>query len=80
MCGIAGAFDKPDLDISPMLAAMEHRGPDDRGSFRDTRINLGMTRLAVLDPTPAGHQPMANSDQSIWIVYNGETYNFLEQQ
>src|SRR5688572_1951813 len=80
MCGIAGAFGLPHFDLAPMLAAMNHRGPDDAGSFRDDRIAMGMTRLAVLDTSAAGHQPMANVQGSIWIVYNGEAYNFLEQR
>lgn len=80
MCGIAGAFGWSNVELALMLAAMRHRGPDDRGIYRDERIAMGMTRLAVLDPTPAGHQPMANADESVWIVYNGETYNFLEER
>jgi asparagine synthase (glutamine-hydrolysing) len=63
-----------------MIAALRHRGPDDSGIFSDERITLGMTRLAVIDVHPTGHQPMSNPDQTIWIVYNGELYNFQEQR
>ncbi len=63
-----------------MLAAMRNRGPDDSGTFRDDRIAMGMTRLAVIDVSPAGHQPMSSADGGIWIVYNGEVYNFLEEK
>lgn len=80
MCGIAGAFGLPGLDLSPMLSAMRHRGPDDTGTFGDERIVIGMTRLAVLDTSAAGHQPMSNAQGSVWIAYNGETYNFLEER
>jgi asparagine synthase (glutamine-hydrolysing) len=63
-----------------MIAAMAHRGPDDYGSFRGDGIALGMTRLSILDLTPAGHQPMSNPDQTVWIVYNGEAYNFRDER
>ncbi len=80
MCGIAAAFGLPGFDIQPMLAAMRHRGPDDSGTYSDGRVSLGITRLAVLDTSPRGHQPMSNADQTIWIVYNGETYNFRAER
>ncbi len=63
-----------------MTGAMHHRGPDDSGIYNDHLVGLGMTRLAVIDLNPTGHQPMSNPEQSIWIVYNGETYNFMEQR
>ena len=59
-----------------MVQAMNHRGPDDRGTYRDDRVALGMTRLAIIDLTAAAHQPMSNPQGSIWIIYNGEVYNF----
>lgn len=80
MCGIAAAFGLPGYDIEPMLAAMRHRGPDDSGRYSDGRVALGMTRLAVLDTSPRGHQPMSNADKTVWIVNNGETYNFREER
>lgn len=59
-----------------MVRALHHRGPDDCGTVAFPDVAVGMARLAILDLSPAGHQPMANQEQSIWIVYNGETYNF----
>jgi asparagine synthase (glutamine-hydrolysing) len=59
-----------------MMAALGHRGPDDSGLFQDARVTLGMTRLAIIDPSAGAHQPMSNPEQTIWIVYNGEVYNF----
>lgn len=81
MCGIAGISGyAPPESLSNMVAAMHHRGPDDSGVYRDDGIALGMARLAVIDITAAGHQPMHNRDGSVWIVYNGETYNFQEER
>jgi len=81
MCGICGIFGHSGrLNISPMISAMKHRGPDDSGVFLEDGITLGMTRLAVIDLSPNAHQPMKNDDGSIWIVYNGETYNFREER
>jgi len=81
MCGICGLWPGGREDsVGAMVSAMHHRGPDDHGIFSDERITLGMTRLAILDITATGHQPMACANDSIWIVYNGETYNFAEQR
>jgi asparagine synthase (glutamine-hydrolysing) len=81
MCGIAGiAGNSSPESISAMVAAMHHRGPDDNGVYRDAGIALGMARLAVIDITPAGHQPMRNQDGSVWMVYNGEIYNFQQEK
>lgn len=63
-----------------MIAAMRHRGPDDSGVMMEPQAALGMTRLAILDLSAAGHQPMYNRDGSIVIVYNGELYNFREER
>jgi len=81
MCGISGIWggNYPDL-ISRMVSALHHRGPDDSGIFGDECVSLGMARLAIIDIKPSGHQPMSNPEQTIWIVYNGEVYNFLEQR
>ena len=82
MCGIAGALSldgrpvKVD-DVRAMCAAMVHRGPDAAGFWFDTEVALGMRRLAIIDLT-TGAQPVANEDGSIWIVYNGEIYNYEE--
>jgi len=81
MCGICGIWGKSDDRIlDAMVASMHHRGPDDRGFFREDGIALGMTRLAILDISPAGHQPMSTPDGTIWIVYNGETYNYRQER
>ena len=63
-----------------MVVAQRHRGPDDTGTFADPSgiAGLGHNRLSILDLSAAGHQPMSNSDGSLWIVLNGEVYNYLE--
>lgn len=81
MCGICGVFGSGLAEAAgAMVAAMRHRGPDDRGVFVDTHAVLGMTRLAVIDLSAAAHQPMSNEQQSVWLVYNGETYNFARER
>ena len=81
MCGICGIFDPEHLhNVDKMTAAMRHRGPDDSGIFQENGVTLGMTRLAIIDTTSGGHQPMCNVERSVWIVYNGETYNFREER
>src|SRR6476660_960954 len=63
-----------------MLARMTHRGPDDVGAWADAHsgVVLGHRRLAVIDPSPLGHQPMLSADGRLAVVFNGEIYNFLE--
>lgn len=81
MCGIAGVLGEVDERVvAAMTAAIGHRGPDDRGLFRapDGRVTLGQTRLAIIDCSPRGHQPMASADGRLHIVYNGEVYNYRE--
>src|SRR5215510_12497676 len=81
MCGICGLWGVNERDrIQAMVGALSHRGPDDHGIYSDSRVDLGMTRLAIIDISPAGHQPMATPDQLIWIVYNGEVYNFQSER
>jgi len=63
-----------------MVMAMRHRGPDDSGVFCGPGAVLGMTRLAIIDLSPAGHQPMSNPERTVWIVYNGEVYNFQSER
>lgn len=62
------------------VAALDHRGPDGHGKryFADDDVFVGHTRLAVIDLTPAGAQPMSNADESVWISFNGEIYNFQD--
>jgi asparagine synthase (glutamine-hydrolysing) len=81
MCGICGFVGtRADRALHAMVGAMRHRGPDDSGTWAGESASLGMTRLAVLDLSAAGHQPMATDDAAIRIVYNGEVYNFAEQR
>jgi asparagine synthase (glutamine-hydrolysing) len=87
MCGITGIFNysqSPHLISESILKKMTdviaHRGPDDNGIYLspDHMLGFGFRRLAIIDLSPAGHQPMSNADGSIWIVFNGEIYNHLE--
>jgi asparagine synthase (glutamine-hydrolysing) len=81
MCGICGIWNQPDkAALERMVAAMYHRGPDDSGAFIDRRVGLGMARLAIIDLNLTGHQPMSNPAKTIWIVYNGEVYNFQSER
>ncbi len=61
-----------------MNQALQHRGPDDQSTYIDEKVSLGHRRLAIIDLTPAGRQPKCNEDGSIWIIFNGEIYNFQE--
>jgi asparagine synthase (glutamine-hydrolysing) len=80
MCGIAGLFGSGSIDIDAMLRALRHRGPDDSGQFAVPGAILGMTRLAIIDPSPAGHQPMLTLDGQVAIIFNGEIYNYREHR
>jgi asparagine synthase (glutamine-hydrolysing) len=81
MCGIAGITGHaPPETIHKMVAAMGHRGPDDSGVFVADGCALGHARLSIIDLSPRAHQPMANADGSLVIVYNGETYNFQKER
>ncbi|MBN1314441.1 MAG: asparagine synthase (glutamine-hydrolyzing) [Anaerolineales bacterium] len=82
MCGIAGKLNlngQPvDKDLlHRMCDASIHRGPDDEGIFQIGPVGLGFRRLSIID-VAGGHQPMSNEDGSIWIVFNGEIYNYQE--
>lgn len=86
MCGITGFISKKvDLDspvvLRRMAATITHRGPDDEGFFEagsgDWRVGLAHRRLSIIDLS-TGHQPLCNEDGSVWIVFNGEIYNFHE--
>ena len=83
MCGIAGIFNLNSEPVSPVLLrkmtdAISHRGPDGEGFYTDSFIGLGHRRLAIIDLSPAGHQPMATISKRCVISYNGEVYNFQE--
>jgi asparagine synthase (glutamine-hydrolysing) len=82
MCGIAGLFNfggsrDERAAVLAMRDAMSHRGPDDAGIWEsaDHRVVLAHRRLSIVDLSPAGHQPMANEDDTVWITFNGEIYN-----
>lgn len=79
MCGIVGygGFTKK-VSLDKALATIKHRGPDGKGAEYFEGVALGNTRLAILDLSKKGHQPMFNKDKSLCIVFNGEIYNFLE--
>lgn len=83
MCGIAGIVNEAERSVDPgllerMVLSLRHRGPDDKGIHLDGPVGLGFCRLAILDLSPAGHQPMQSADGNLWIVFNGEIYNYLE--
>jgi asparagine synthase (glutamine-hydrolysing) len=85
MCGIVGIwnFDKSPIDAAMLdcfTDTLAHRGPDGRGTHIDaeSRVGLGHRRLAILDLTPTGRQPMSFADGRYWITFNGEIYNFIE--
>ena len=80
MCGICGVWGEGRAEVRAMVGALRHRGPDDTGVLEDTNVTLGMTRLAIIDVSHAGHQPMLSPDNQIRIVYNGELYNFREER
>src|SRR5712691_7292764 len=81
MCGICGKFmlDReayvPEVLVKAMADAITHRGPDDEGFYISGQIGLGFRRLSIIDLS-GGHQPLSNEDGTIWIVFNGEIYNY----
>ena len=83
MCGIAGLINLNSEPVSPVILknmtnAIAHRGPDGEGQWIEKNVGLGHRRLAILDLSPAGHQPMISRDQRYVLSYNGEVYNFKE--
>lgn len=83
MCGITGIFNLNGEPVSPVILrkmtdAIAHRGPDGEGFYNDGFVGLGHRRLAIIDLSPAGHQPMVSRDQQVVLSYNGEIYNFQE--
>lgn len=83
MCGIYGFYQldgqpaPPDSLLSAMGRVTVHRGPDDEGVHRDGPCAIGMRRLSIIDLS-GGHQPLASADRSLWVVCNGEIYNYRE--
>ncbi|UCF57676.1 MAG: asparagine synthase (glutamine-hydrolyzing), partial [Deltaproteobacteria bacterium] len=83
MCGICGKLDFDGRGLSEdlfkkMCQSFSYRGPDDEGTCISLPIGLGHRRLSIIDLSPAGHQPMSNEDETIWLVFNGEIYDFNE--
>src|SRR4030081_951925 len=83
MCGICGKvnFDRESPVSGTLLKGMAdsiaHRGPDDEGFYISGQVGLGFRRLSIID-LATGHQPLSNDDGTIWIVFNGEIYNYQE--
>lgn len=81
MCGICGLLSKtgpPDRELLlRMIDRLEHRGPDASGYYRDQSVALGHTRLSIID-AEGGAQPMGNPAGTLWVVFNGEIFNFIE--
>jgi asparagine synthase (glutamine-hydrolysing) len=84
MCGIAGSVALRDgvpppalEDLTAMVGALRHRGPDEFGVYRDRRAGLGHARLSIID-LATGQQPLSNEDGSLWVVFNGEIFNYVE--
>lgn len=83
MCGIAGLVNLDGAPVSPVILqkmtdAIAHRGPDGEGHWIEGNVGLGHRRLAIIDLSPAGHQPMISSDHRYVLSYNGEVYNYRE--
>ena len=83
MCGIAGLIHLDGAPVSPavlqrMTDAIAHRGPDGEGQWIEGNVGIGHRRLAIIDLSPAGHQPMVSADHRYVLTYNGEIYNFRE--
>src|SRR5438045_8966799 len=83
MCGICGQFNLGTTEpvdpgvIRRMADSIAHRGPDDEGYFVSGPIGLGFRRLSIID-LAGGHQPMADAEKTVWVIFNGEIYNFKE--
>ena len=85
MCGIAGAYgagvgrsDRIAAGVDLAAQSIRHRGPDDRGSLRRDDVILAHERLSIIDLSECGHQPMCNETGDVWVIYNGEIYNYPE--
>jgi asparagine synthase (glutamine-hydrolysing) len=82
MCGICGIFDTSGAPVrretlEAMTASLRHRGPEDQGTWLERGIGLGHARLSIIDLS-TGNQPMCNEDESVWISFNGEIFNYIE--
>jgi asparagine synthase (glutamine-hydrolysing) len=85
MCGITGVVkQKPGIQVDEdylrqMLAMLRHRGPDQFGIYVDEQVGLGSARLSIIDLS-GGQQPISNEDETLWIVFNGEKFNYVEHR
>src|SRR5262252_3212293 len=83
MCGICGQFNFVEEEpvyaetVIRMARSIIHRGPDDEGYHFDSPLGFGFRRLSIID-LAGGHQPMSDSEEKVWVVFNGEIYNFKE--
>ena len=83
MCGIVGIWSEDSTlpliknIVNKMLSTLVHRGPDDKGVYYNKELGLGHRRLAIIDPV-GGKQPLSNEDETVWIIFNGAIYNYLE--
>ncbi|KKL99959.1 hypothetical protein LCGC14_1809210 [marine sediment metagenome] len=77
MCGICGFNWDNKLKLKEMMDLLKHRGPDDEGYYTDLHASIGIRRLSIIDLI-TGHQPQHNEKEDIWIVFNGEIYNFKD--
>ena len=83
MCGFFGQFNTPNLpesEFKRLLALGAHRGPDQAGFWEGERVQFGFNRLAILDLTEAGHQPMKSPHGKYMVLFNGEVYNYQNIQ
>jgi asparagine synthase (glutamine-hydrolysing) len=83
MCGIVGKFNYAKAEsvdpecVRRMATAITHRGPDDEGFLMSGNLGLGFRRLSIIDLS-GGHQPMSDAEETVWVIFNGEIYNFKE--
>ncbi|HDJ23659.1 MAG TPA: asparagine synthase (glutamine-hydrolyzing) [Candidatus Aminicenantes bacterium] len=84
MCGICGIYSfslpfssPPEKELRAMNQSLHHRGPDDEGYYLDDQVALAMKRLSIID-LKTGHQPLSNETQTVWVIFNGEIYNYRE--
>jgi asparagine synthase (glutamine-hydrolysing) len=81
MCGISGLYNKKGLNgdadsaVMRMISSLQHRGPDETGIYIDDYAALGQSRLSIID-LAGGSQPICNEDSSLWIIFNGEIFNY----
>jgi asparagine synthase (glutamine-hydrolysing) len=78
MCGICGTYNESGVDkevIGLMMTSLAHRGPDGEGIYLNGHLALGSRRLSIID-IPGGRQPITNEGETVWVVFNGEIYNY----